>query len=177
MDHPRPWLRYVDAGDLECQADGFELDGLHVHAAAGDHLGKVDGFIVDSATGRPYYVVVDAGGWFKSRLFLLPIGHVSFNRGEKQLIADLTRDRVRNFPGFDRDEFEKLSEDALNVMDEQIVAACCPTEVIDRSMSKSRFDRWAHYRSPSWWDADFYRPDRADRAMHDMGGAPRHHSH
>ena len=174
MDHPRPWLRYVDAADLERRGDGLELDGMHVHAASGDHLGKVDGFIVDAATGRPYYVVVEAGGWFTSKLFLLPIGHVSFNGDQKQLVADLTRDRVRNFPGFDRDEFENLSDDDLYLMDEQIVAACCPAEVVDRSMSRSRYDRWAHYKSPSWWDADFFRPDRADRAMQDMGGAPRH---
>jgi len=173
MDHPRPWLRYVDAGDLESSADELELDGIHVHATAGDHLGKVDGFIVDAATGRPYYVVVDAGGWFKSRLFLLPIGHVAFDLEQKHLMADLTRDRVRNFPGFDRNEFEKLSDDDLMRMDEQIVAACCPTEVVDRSTPRSRFDKWAHYKPPSWWDAEFFRPDRADRMMKDMG-APHH---
>ena len=170
MDHPRPWLRYVDADHLESSTDELDFDGMHVHAAADDdHLGKVDGFIVDGATGRPYYVAVDAGGWFKSKLFLVPIGHVAFNREKKQLVADLTRDHVHKFPGFDRDEFEKLSDDDLNWMDEQIVAACCPTEIVDRSVPASRFDRWAHYKKPGWWDADFYRPDRADKAMKDMG--------
>ena len=173
MDHPRPWLRYVDADDLDRPADEFDFDGMHVHGRSGDHLGKVDGFVVDAATGRPYYVVVDAGGWFKSRYFLTPIGHIALEREQKRLVADLTRERVRHFPGFDRDEFEKLSEDDLNRMDEQIVAACCPTEMVDRSKPSSRFDRWAHYKSPSWWDADFYRPDRADTAMKAMAGADR----
>jgi len=173
MDHPRPWLRYVNADDLESAADELELDGMHVHGPSDDHLGKVAGLIVDAATGRPYDVVVDAGGWFKSKLFLLPIGHVTFDRQQKRLLADLTRDRVKNFPGFDRDEFETLSGDDLTRMDEQIVAACCPTQMVDRSKARSRFDQWSHYKPPSWWDSDFYRPDRADKAMKDMGAVPR----
>ncbi len=170
MDHPRPWLRYVDADDLDSSADEFEFDGMHVHGTSGDHLGKVDGFIVDAGSGRPYYVVVDAGGWFKSKHFLVPIGHIAFDRDQKRLMADLTRERVHKFPGFDRHEFEKLSEDDLNSMDEQIVAACCPTEMIDQSKAGLRYERWAHYKSPSWWDADFYRPDRVDRSMKEMAG-------
>jgi hypothetical protein len=170
MDHPRPWLRYIDADDLETSAIHF--DKLVVDSASGDKLGTVDGFIVDKSTGRPYYVAVDAGGWFKSKLFLLPIGHVAFDAGQKRLIADVTKERVERFPGFNRGEFEKLSEDELRRMDEQIVAACCPTQTVTQSRDRSRFDEWSHYKSPSWWQADFYRPDRADRAMHDMGGAP-----
>ena len=172
MDHPRPWLRYVEADDLESRAGEFKLDGMDVDGADGHKLGKVDGFVVDAATGRPYYVVVDAGGWFKSKLFLLPIGHVAMNRAQKHLTADLTRDRVRNFPGFDSDEFEKLPDADLTRMDEQIVAACCPSQMVDRSASKTRFDEWPHYKSPDWWESDFYRPDRADTAMKEMG-APR----
>ena len=173
MDHPRPWLKYVDADDVDSSASDIALDAMRVHGTGGDQLGSVDGFVVDGATGRPYYVVVDAGGWFKSKYFLVPIGHVTFDRAQNRLAVDLTRERVHNFPGFDRDEFEKLSEADLNRMDEQIVAACCPTEHVDRSTAGSRYDQWPHYKSPSWWDADFYRPDRADKAMKSMAGAER----
>lgn len=151
MDHPRPWLRYVDADDLEKSTYAF--GGLNVESASGDKLGNVDGFVVDSASGRPYYVAVDAGGWFKSRLFLLPIGHVSFDGSRTRLISDVTREHVDRFPGFDRDEFEKLSEDELRQMDEEIVVSCCPAEVVEKPASASRFDQWAHYKPPSWWDS------------------------
>jgi hypothetical protein len=170
MDHPRPWLRYVDADDLDCSTDQLEFNGLDVIGADGQKLGKVAGFIVDAATGRPYYVVADAGGWFKSRLFLLPIGHVTFDREQKHLVADLTRERVHGFPGFDRDEFERLSDDDLNRMDEQIVAACCPSETVRKPLSRTRYDQWTHYKSPSWWDASFYSPDRAERTVRDVAG-------
>jgi hypothetical protein len=165
MDHPRPWLKYVDADDIESSTIAF--DGMNVDSPSAEKLGTVDGFIVDSASGRPFYLVVDAGGWFKSKLFLLPIGHVAFASDRKHFVADISRERVQGFPGFDRDEFEKLSDEELSRMDEQIVASCCPGQTIDRSAW--RFEQWTHYKSPSWWDASFYRPDRVDAAMHDMG--------
>ena len=99
MDHPRPWLRYVGADDLDRSADEFDFGAMHVHGTSGDHLGKVDGFIVDAATGRPYYVVVDAGGWFKSKHFLVPIGHVAFERDQKRLAETRTAVSRRAEPG------------------------------------------------------------------------------
>jgi PRC-barrel domain len=170
MDRPKPWLRYVDADEL--QSREFNFDDMEVNGSSGEKLGEVDGFIIDDATGRPYYVAVDAGGWFKSKLFLLPVGHAVLDRGRKRFVADLTRERVNNFPGFNRREFEDLSDEELCRMDEQIVGACCPSQVIDRTASASRFERWTHYQSPSWWEADFYGPDRADTTVRSIGGPP-----
>jgi len=107
VDHPLPWLRYVDADDIDDNTIDFE--GMEVKSSSGDHLGDVDGFIVDSESARPYYVVVDAGGWFKSKHFLLPIGHARFDTDADSLVADVTRDRVSKFPGFDKDEFDRLT--------------------------------------------------------------------
>lgn len=170
MDHPRPWLRYVDADDLD--GSTLEFDGMDVESLGGEKLGGLDGFIIDVSSGRPYYAVVDGGGWFKSKFFLLPIGHVGLDIASRKLVADIERERVKRYPGFDRDEFEKLSDDELNRMDEQMVVACCPNDVAGRSTS-ARLDSRKHYTSPSWWDADFYRPDRADTAAKEVGGVSR----
>ena len=64
MDRPRPWLRFVEASDLG--DTDIDFDGLPVRNAGNENLGESEGFIVDADNGRPYYVVVDAGGWFKS---------------------------------------------------------------------------------------------------------------
>jgi len=170
MDHPRPWLRYVDAGDLDDSR--IKLDGMKVESTLADKLGEVDGFIVDQSSGRPYYVVVNAGGWFKSKFFLLPIGHVGLASTERSLVADVPKERIERYPGFDRGEFEKLSDDELRRMDEAIVSACCPSEMADRGSTASRTEPWTHHHAPSWWDADFYRPDRADAAARSMAGVP-----
>jgi hypothetical protein len=171
MDHPRPGLRYVDAGDLDDSR--IDFDGMDVESNTGEKLGDVDGFIIDVRSARPYYVVVDAGGWFATKYFLLPVGHVSLDSERRKLTTELPRDRVKRFPGFDRGEFEKLSEAELDRMDEQMAAACCPDEAISGTVQVYEVRR--HYQSPSWWDASYYRPDRADyaaRSMASTGAGP-----
>src|SRR5437762_345616 len=126
MDHPQPWMRYIDAGDLD---DGtFDLDGLEVDGVSGEKLGKVDGFIIDVDSGRPYYIVVDAGGWFRSKEYLLPVGHARLDLSRKALVADLTRERVARFPGFDKDEFARLSGSELERFGAATAAACCEND-------------------------------------------------
>ena len=115
MDHPRPGLRYVDAGDLDDPT--IDFDGMDVESHANEKLGDIDGFIVDVRAARPYYVVVDAGGWFTSKFFLLPVGHAALDSRRHRLIADVSRERVERFPGFDLEEFSRLSEAELNLMD------------------------------------------------------------
>jgi len=170
MDHPLPWLRYVDAGDLGRSSMPF--DGMRVESVSGQDLGKVDGFIVDASSGRPYHVAVDAGGWFKSRLFLLPIGHVALTgSGPKaRLVANISKEHIDRYPGFDRGEFEKLTDADLQRMNEEIAAACCPGELGDGTVVAT-FETWTHYREPSWWDAEFYRPDRVEANEKSMAGA------
>src|SRR5205823_14113867 len=86
VDHPYPWLKYLPADDLDDETVDF--DGMKVEDPSGNTLGKVEGFIVDSDSGRPYYSVIDAGGWFKSKHFLLPVGHVRLDAERKILMAD-----------------------------------------------------------------------------------------
>src|ERR1700733_2635953 len=108
MDHPKPRLRYIETGMVQDQT--LDVDGMKVRNAAGDALGKVDGFIVDSESGRPYYLVVEAGGWFKSKPFLLPIGQAHLDGDRDALIVTLSKDQVHRFPGFDLGAFEKLTD-------------------------------------------------------------------
>jgi hypothetical protein len=165
MDHPRPNLRYVDADDLEDNTIAF--DGLEVDNSAGEKLGKLEGFIIDVQTGRPYHVVVGSGGWFKHKHFLLPIGHVALTPGNDKVIANVTKERVEGYPGFDKDEFEKISDDELRGMTDTMNTTCCADEVV--SPGVSAWDT-SHYAYPTWWQADFYRPDRADRSAMNVGG-------
>lgn len=166
MDHPRSGLRYVDASDLD---GSFNFNDLNVESYTEDKLGTVDGFIIDVNSARPYYVVVDAGGWFTSKYFLLPIGHVGLDVPGNKLIADIKKENVQRYPGFDRDEFEKLSSAELDRLDRQMVSACCPEESIDNDADFGRrYETWKHYQNATWWDSSFYRPDRADASMRTM---------
>ena len=155
MDHPRSWMRYVAAGDLDdgpLDFDGFEVDGFD-----GKKLGKVDGFIIDISSGRPYYVVVDAGGWFRSKFLLLPVGHARLDDQRKVLLSDLSRDRVEHFPGFDKAEFDRLSDEEITRLAARIATTCCDdaTEYTGREWTQQ-----SHYRQPEWWETGYYRPER-----------------
>jgi len=165
MDHPRPNLRYVDAKALDEKA--MKLRGLKVVGNRNEDLGKVEGFIIDINTGRPYHVVVGTGGLFKHKHFLLPIGHFTLASDNSRLTADISKDRVERIPGFDKDEFRKLSEDDLKQLEAPTAAACCPDDAI---VGVAAWET-THYAYPTWWEADYYRPERADRAAMDVAGA------
>jgi hypothetical protein len=154
-----PWLRYVDADDLD--GDEIDFDGLKVRDTADNKLGSVDGFIVDVSSGRPYYVVVDSGGWFKSKDFLLPIGHVQLSGKRDELVADVPKDRIDRFPGFDKSKFEELSETELRSMNDAIVSVCsvAGTTYLSTGPLSSAWDL-PDYRQPDWWRID---PSRFER--------------
>ena len=174
MDHPYPWLKYVDADDVA--NDDVDFGGIGVESPTGEKLGSVDGFIVDSNSARPYYVVVDAGGWFKSKHFLLPIGHVKLNADTDRdaLVADVARDRIDNFPGFDKDEFETLTPESIKQINDEICTACSPKPVNYAATEpySSAWDR-EDYRYPDWWHAEPSLPERmGDAAFSEQADYP-----
>jgi hypothetical protein len=168
VDHPLPWLRYIDAGDLGEQ--DVDFDGLKVRNAAMERLGQVDGFIVDADSGRPYYVVVDSGGWFKSKHFLVPIGHAEMDDDNDALVVDLAKDRINRFPGFDKDNFDKLTDADIRRMNDEICRVCSITTVtydVDAPDSAA-WDR-PEYKQPTWWNSMPSRPDRMGDAAFSAG--------
>ena len=141
MDHPLPGLKYVDANDLD--DSGMKFAGVEVDGVDGEKLGEVEGFVMDVAEGRPRHIAVGAG-WFMHKHFLLPIGHATLDAGGKKLVADITKERVKRFPGFDKSEFERLDPDQLAQLDATMAAACAA----DTGASSGQHD---HYQVPGWW--------------------------
>lgn len=145
-------LRYVDAGDIE--DTHVDFDGLDVRNAAGDKLGDVDGFIVDRYSDRPYYIVVDSGGWFRSQRYLLPIGHARLDSDNDSLRIDIERDAIERFPPFEASRFEQMSEEEAARFNEQTLLACCPAEMKGRRPEgRWDYEAWSHYKVPDWWQA------------------------
>jgi hypothetical protein len=153
MDHVRPGFRFVAAKDLD--GSGKKLGGVPVKGIDGEQLGEVEGFILDIFEGRPRHVVVSAG-WFIHKRFLLPIGHVGFAAGDDALVADITKDRVERFPGFDKSEFEKLSSEDLKQLDALMAGACAGEALTPGEIAR-------HYETPAWWDPSFYKVPASDR--------------
>ncbi|NOT25014.1 MAG: PRC-barrel domain-containing protein [Acidobacteria bacterium] len=165
LDHPYPHLRHVDADEFADQVVDF--DEMNVESPTGERLGEVEGFVVDSASGRPYYIAVDSGGWFKSRLFLLPVGHAQFDRDRKVLVADVTKDRVERFPGFDKDAFQEFDETQINRFTDETSRACNVTG--PGSYSAGALPPWERpdFRSPEWWGSTDFAGGRRERLIRD----------
>jgi hypothetical protein len=153
VDHPLPWLRYLAADDVG--NENVDYEGMNVESPSGEHLGGVEGFVVDSDSGRPYYVVVDSGGWFRSKHFLLPIGHAQLDPDRDALVTSLSRDRIEKFPGFDLNEFERLTPADVKRLNDEICAVCSVTAMTivtaDDEPFSAAWDR-PDYRLPEWWE-------------------------
>src|SRR5262249_41591559 len=65
MKNPRPSLKYVSVKELDRSKMSFE--NFTVEDPAVEKLGKLEGFIIDVDKAIPYYVVVNAGSWFRSK--------------------------------------------------------------------------------------------------------------
>jgi hypothetical protein len=154
-------LRFVDAGKLD-DAD-LKLDHLPVYGWGHEKLGHLDGFVVDTESGRPQYGVVHGGGWFHSRRFLLPIGHMDrLDAEKKELKTDISPDAIRLFPEFDKERFLALSDQELREFERVMSAACCPDDAIVEGVEWIH-DGGAHYREPSWWQAAYRQESTRDR--------------
>ncbi len=148
-------LLYLDASDID--DDRLDFDDLDVLDPASQKLGDVEGFIVHRDTGRPYYVVVDSGGWFSSRSFLVPIGHVRLDPGNEALRSDLDRSVIERFPRYDEDRFEEMSEDEARLFNERTLNACCAGELHGRTgADRYDYDKWSHYAEPDWWRSTWF---------------------
>ena len=138
---------------------------MDIESPTGEHLGDVDGFVVDASSGRPYYIVVDAGGWFKSKEYLLPVGHAALDADRQVLVTSLGREHVDRFPGFDKDEFEKLSEaDIKRFNDDTCIAIAGETIIFPTAEPLAAAWERSAYRYPDWWHAEPSEPVSAPRS-------------
>jgi hypothetical protein len=159
-------LRYLDADDVDDAIVDF--DGLDVYAADGQKVGDIAGFIIDPAAHRVNYVVVDSGGWFTSRRFLLPIGHAALAPDRKSLQTDITHDALRRLPPFDDSRFHELTDEELFAFERDTAVVCCPDEPLETVSTRTSGDHLRrHFQQPEWWSSAAYAPERlrpVDRA-------------
>jgi hypothetical protein len=152
-------LRYLDADDVDDSVVDF--DGLDVHGPTGDKLGDVEGFVLDMTSNRVLYVVVDSGGWFRTRRLLVPIGHATIDRDGKALRLDVSREILQQYPEFREERFREFSDQDLRTFESNMATACCPDESLeDVAVTTWHYDTRRHYRQPAWWTGGAYAHER-----------------
>jgi hypothetical protein len=149
VDHPKPWLKYVEADDVDDKT--LDLEGMSVQSNLHEQIGSVDGLIVDSRSGRPYYLVVDAGGWFKTKHILVPMGQLSVSADREYFVVPMSKEQIQNFPGFDLDQFDQMTSDNIKQINDQILMISEPgIAPVPGDTYESSWARRA-YQTPEWW--------------------------
>jgi hypothetical protein len=69
--------------------------------------------LVDASSGRPTYIVVEAGGLFVGRRYLLPVPHVRFDSRGRVLRVSLSKDVAERYPAFDAAEFRAMNDEQV----------------------------------------------------------------
>ncbi len=87
--------------------DTDDIRGSDIYGINNEKLGEIDDIVFDHATGDIRYVVVDAGGWLSSDLFLIPAQKLkpSFDH-EGDFEASLTKEQIKQFPEYDEDNLK-----------------------------------------------------------------------
>lgn len=99
-----------------------DIRGTHVYGLDGEKLGKIDDVIVDHSTGQIRYAVVDAGGWFSSKKFVVPperLRQSSKHPNEFEMAA--TKKDIERLPRYQESDLE--TEQAWGEYERQYKAA------------------------------------------------------
>jgi ferritin-like metal-binding protein YciE len=142
----RSRLRYIAAKDLPGAREEGDLH-LHNHEG-GEHLGVLDGFIVESQSGRPLYYVIDSRGWFAGRRYVVPVGQIEPYEGATALHTTLTRKELARYPEFSPSAFTAMDDSDALRYERRLHRAFAPdTKPYD---GRPVYENLPLYRTPAW---------------------------
>jgi PRC-barrel domain protein len=91
-------LRDYRFEDLNTEDD---IRGASVYGRDDEKLGKIDDVIFDHSTGAIRYVVVDTGGWFSNKNFLVrPQRLRASAKHDGDFAADLSKEQIEELPAY-----------------------------------------------------------------------------
>ena len=142
----RSRLRYVEAGELP----EFKYREFRIVNRSGQDLGSVDGFIIENRSGRPVYVVVDSGGWFVGRRYLVPIGMLEADVPMRAFRSDLERETIHLYPEFNAAAFLAMSDEEVHRYEHRLLRIITPDDPRTAQWRERAYDEIPQYRPPTW---------------------------
>ncbi|MEO8432098.1 MAG: PRC-barrel domain-containing protein [Acidobacteriota bacterium] len=78
----------------------------------GEDLGKVEDFMIEPEQGQVSYAVLSFGGFLGmgDKLFAVPMKAMKLSREEKRFVLDIDKEKLKNAPGFDKDNWPDLND-------------------------------------------------------------------
>lgn len=87
-----------------------DVRGATLYGLNDEKLGKIDDVIFDHSTGSIRYIVVDTGGWLKTKKFIVPADRLRASSKHKDdFEVDLNKQQIEGFPPYNESDVE--SED------------------------------------------------------------------
>ena len=79
---------------------GRTIQGTRVYSPAGDELGHIDDVMIDTASGRTVYGVLEFGGFLGigSDHHAIPFGKLRYDAARDGYVTDLTKDQLDKAP-------------------------------------------------------------------------------
>ena len=89
-----------------------KVDGTYCYNSNGDQLGTVDHLMIDKISGKVEYVVLSSGGFLGlgDKLFAIPWSALTLDTEGKRFVLDVSKDRLKNAPGFDKDHWPSMAD-------------------------------------------------------------------
>ena len=90
------------------------LVGNDVSNHKGEHLGDIKEIMLDMRSGRVAYAVLSFGGFLGmgEKLFAVPWNALILDTKNKRFVLNVERDRLKGAPGFDKDHWPNMSDQA-----------------------------------------------------------------
>lgn len=79
-----------------------DIRGRDLYGWNDEKLGRINDVIFDHSAGDIAYVIVDTGGWFKSKKFVMPAARLRLShKHDGDFACDLTKRQVESFPPYE----------------------------------------------------------------------------
>jgi sporulation protein YlmC with PRC-barrel domain len=97
------------------------VSGVDVKNIAGENLGKIIEVVIDKAHGKVSYLVLEFGGilGFGNKFFAIPWNQFTYNEEDDCFILNLDKERLKNAPGFDKDNWPNFTSPNVSTSIEQ----------------------------------------------------------
>jgi PRC-barrel domain len=88
--------------------------GTKVVNANNEHLGKIEDIVIDSRDNRVSYAILSFGGFLGvgDKHFAIPWKVIDFKPAQHSAVLNVDKDRLKNAPGFHKDEWPDMSDRA-----------------------------------------------------------------
>lgn len=91
------------------------LIGDNVENSQGDSLGELKEIMLDATAGMIAYAVLSFGGvlGMGNKLFAVPWSALTINHEDHRSILNVSKDRLKDAPGFDKDHWPNFADAAF----------------------------------------------------------------